>query len=63
MCIYVLVAIDHSLYTLLQILSVILFEITPILHVVSQSPPDEVAPNPSNPLILFNNRWDSSETG
>ncbi len=57
---YVLVAIvkkhlglDQNLYTILQILSVTLFEKTPILQVVSQTTPHEFLPDPPNQLILF----------
>jgi len=58
--IYVLVAIvkkelklDHSLYTILQILSVTLFEKEPILQVLTNN--DYISPNPapSNQLNLF----------
>ena len=60
-CVYVLVAIvkkrlglDHSLYTILQILSVGLFEKTPILQAFSrQAAPNETA-DCCNQLELFN---------
>jgi hypothetical protein len=58
--VYVLVAIAkkrlgvaHSLYTILQILSVTLFEKTPILQAFSQTTADEFTPDPPNQLILF----------
>ena len=58
--VYVLVAIikkqlkiDLSLYTILQILSVTLFEKTPILEVLSVIQPHESGPEPGKQLILF----------
>src|SRR5512136_2851733 len=58
--VYVLVAIikrhlkiDLSLYTILQILSVTLFEKTPILEVLSVIQPQESGPEPGNQLNLF----------
>ena len=58
--VYVLVAIvkkrlglDQSLYTVLQILSVTLFEKTSILQALSQTADHEFAPNLPNQLILF----------
>jgi hypothetical protein len=58
--VYVLVAvikkqlkIDLSLYTILQILSVTLFEKTPILEVLSVIQPQESGPEPGNQLTLF----------
>jgi transposase len=59
--IYVLVAIvkkrlglNHSLYSILQILSVTLLEKTPILHVLSQLDESEKTLDDSKQLILFN---------
>jgi hypothetical protein len=58
--VYVLVAIikkqlkiDLSLYTILQILSVTLFEKTPILEVLSVIQPQESGPEPGKQLNLF----------
>jgi len=58
--IYVLVAIvkkrlkiDRSLYTILQILSVSLFEKTPILQVLSADDYENDTPNNDNQLILY----------
>ena len=58
--VYVLVAIvkkrlqlDASLYTLLQILSLTLFEKIPILQALSQVPPETNPTDPVNQLILF----------
>ncbi len=58
--IYVLVAIvkkrlhiDRSLYTILQILSITLFEKTPILQALLQKDDDQSTLEPSNQLILF----------
>ncbi len=45
--------IEHSLYTMLQILSVSLFEKTPILQALSASPPTFEAEPFSNQLQLF----------
>ena len=60
-CVYVLVAIvkkrlglDHSLYTILQILSVGLFEKTPILQAFSQQQPTAERDPSRNQLELFN---------
>jgi len=60
-CVYVLVAIvkkrlglDHSLYTILQILSVGLFEKTPILQAFSQNDPTNKTYECCNQLELFN---------
>ena len=57
---YVLVAIvrkrmslDSSLYQILQILSVTLFEKTPILQALQASDFQEESPDPGNQLILF----------
>ena len=57
---YVLVAIvrkrlglEASLYQILQIISVTLFEKTPILQALQPSDPDEDLANPGNQLILF----------
>lgn len=59
--VYVLVAIlkkqfniDRSLYTILQILSISLFEKTPLLQALSTKQPDEIEPEDQNQLILFN---------
>jgi transposase len=59
--VYVLVAIvkkrlglNHSLYSILQILSVTLLEKTPILHVLSQLDESEKTLDDSKQLILFN---------
>ncbi len=58
--VYVLVAIvrkrlalDASLYQILQILSVTLFEKTPILQALQASDSHEEIINPGNQLILF----------
>lgn len=58
--VYVLVAIvrkrlglDASLYQILQILSLTLFEKTPILQVFQASDSQEEPPDPANQLILF----------
>jgi hypothetical protein len=58
--VYVLVAIvrkrlglDASLYQILQILSLTLFEKTPILQVFQASDSQEESPDPGNQLILF----------
>ena len=58
--VYVLVAIvknrldlDASLYTLLQILSLTLFEKMPILQALSQQPTTSEEPPMSNQLELF----------
>lgn len=60
-CVYVLVAIvkkrlglDHSLYTILQILSVGLFEKTPILKAFSRQDDAEETADCCNQLELFN---------
>lgn len=60
-CVYVLVAIvkkrlclDHSLYTILQILSVTLFEKTPILQAFSQYDSTNEIHESCNQLELFN---------
>jgi hypothetical protein len=59
--IYVLVAIvkkrlniDHSLYSILQILSVTLMEKTPILQLVSRFNESEKMLDDNKQLILFN---------
>lgn len=59
--IYVLVAIikkqlklEPSLYSMLQILSVSLFEKTPLFQLLSQTEPDPMETNFSNQLKLFN---------
>ena len=59
--IYVLVAIvkkrlnlDHSLYSVLQILSVTILEKTPILHVLSQFNASKQMLDDNKQLILFN---------
>jgi len=58
--VYVLLAIlkkrlglDFSLYTITQILSITLFEKTPILQALQRSFPESDDPLPSNQLILF----------
>ena len=58
--VYVLVAIvrkrlalEASLYQILQILSVTLFEKTPILQALQASDSQEKLPDPGNQLILF----------
>ncbi len=58
--VYLLVAIlkkrlhlDSSLYTILQILSLTLFEKTPILQALSQTPPTPESPNPENRQCLL----------
>jgi len=58
--VYLLVAIlkkrlhlDSSLYTILQILSLTLFEKTPILQALSQTPPTSESPNPENHQCLL----------
>ena len=58
--VYVLVAIvrkrmglEASLYQILQILSLTLFEKTPILQVLQASDSQETLPDPGNQLILF----------
>jgi IS4 transposase len=58
--VYVLVAIvrkrlalEASLYQILQILSVTLFEKTPILQALQASDSQETLADPSNQLILF----------
>lgn len=60
-CTYVLIAImkkhlglEHSLYTLLQILSISLFEKTPILQVFSQYDYNEIRDDDGKQLELFN---------
>jgi len=60
-CVYVLVAIvkkrlgiDHSLYTILQILSVGLFEKTPVLRAFAAHDSNNDIDDNSNQLILFN---------
>jgi len=60
-CVYVLVAIvkkrlglEHSLYTILQILSVGLFEKTPIFQAFSLHDPTNEEREVSNQLELFN---------
>ena len=60
MSVYVLVAIvkkrlnlDASLYTLLQILSLTLFEKMPILDALSQRQPNSTDPITDNQLKLF----------
>ena len=60
-CVYVLVAIvkkrlrlEHSLYTILQILSVGLFEKTPIFQAFSRHDPTNEEQEVSNQLELFN---------
>jgi hypothetical protein len=40
--------LDSSLYTILQILSLTLFEKTPILQALSQLPPTSELPDPQN---------------
>ncbi len=57
--VYLLVAIlkkwlrlPASLYTILQILSLTLFEKTPILQVLSQQPPPTPIPDPDNQPCL-----------
>ena len=59
--VYVLVAIlkkrlglDHSLYTILQILSVTLFEKTPMLQALTDFEPDTERCESRNQLLLFN---------
>jgi hypothetical protein len=58
--VYVLVAIvrkrmglEASLYQILQILSLTLFEKTPILQALQASDSQEISPDPGNQLILF----------
>jgi hypothetical protein len=58
--VYVLVAIvkkslkiDSSLYTILQVLSVTLFEKTPIIHALTDSNGQDSGAVPSNQLTLF----------
>ena len=58
--VYLLVAIlkkrlhlDASLYTILQILSLTLFEKTPILQALSQLPPTSPSPNTENHQCLL----------
>lgn len=58
--VYVLVAIvkkrlhvEHSLYTILQILSVTLFQKTPISQVLSNISSETETPESHNQLILF----------
>ena len=58
--VYVLVAIvrkrlglDASLYQILQILSVTLFEKTPVLQALQEPDSDNDLPDASNQLILF----------
>ena len=59
--VYVLVAIlkkrlglDHSLYTILQILSVTLFEKTPVLQALTDFEPETEHCESRNQLLLFN---------
>lgn len=59
--VYVLVAIvkkklhiELSLHSILQILSVSLFDKTPILEALTRSDADEINADSSNQLILFN---------
>ena len=66
-CVYVLIAIIKkrlnlraSLYELLQILSLTMFERTPLVQLLAQSPPLTDAPSASNQLFLFQERWDTS---
>ena len=47
--------IDASLYTILQILSVTLFEQTPILRALAQIDDTQKEDPPDNQLTLFNN--------
>ena len=58
--VYLLVAIlkkrlrlDASLYTILQILSLTLFEKTPISQALAQFPPTTTSPNPDNHQCLM----------
>jgi hypothetical protein len=60
-CAYLLVAImkkqlhiDQSLYTILQILSISIFEQTPIRELLMQTPHTIEPPHPQNQLMLFN---------
>ena len=66
-CVYILVAIvkkrltiNASLYKILQILSLTLFEKVPILQLFSNAPPQIFVPESSNQLNLFDEVWDSS---
>jgi len=59
-CAYLLVAImkkklhiNHSLYTILQILSVSLFEQTPIMDILMQTSNTPMPPDPQKQLLLF----------
>jgi hypothetical protein len=45
--------LEASLYQILQILSVTLFEKTPILQALQASDSQEELPDPGNQLILF----------
>jgi hypothetical protein len=45
--------LEASLYQILQILSLTLFEKTPILQVLQASDSQETLPDPSNQLILL----------
>ena len=60
MSIYVLVAIvrkrlglDASLYESLQILSLTMFETTPLLQLLTLSPPSAISSSSANQLNLF----------
>ena len=54
-------SIEHSLYTILQILSVSLFEKTPVLQALS-APTDTAQEGPfPHQLASFKQHWDSSD--
>ena len=66
--VYLLVALlkkrlhlDASLYTILQILSLTLFEKTPILQVLAQLPPTGITPDAQNHPVYRDFQPDSSD--
>ena len=68
MSVYVLVAIvkkrlnlTRSLYEILQILSLNLFEKTPLDAALALTTGPHEHPSDGNQLILFNSRWDRPE--
>ncbi len=54
--------LDGSLYRMLQICSVTLFEKTPILQALSLADDQTNLDDLCKQLILFNKRWDSTDT-
>jgi hypothetical protein len=54
-------SLPRSLYTILRILSVTLFENTPILQVLSHTDYEEPAGDDRLQSNLFDSRWDTTE--